>query len=297
VGGISSSDEAEIRRHARDCPDCGALLELHEDLGALGQEIPEPSLAELHRMRSRILHEAASREDRLSWRSIGRGFGALLRIQPAGAIVILAMLSAGALLGRQWPAGAGEIDDARLLQAVQEQAASVAGVSGYWDAPFFYANVSARPAGTGQLALSFDVCRHVEAVTPLGSALARDVLLQAILEPTSVGTRLKAMSLAQGIVDGRLREVVIFALHRDPSLAVRLKALEVLMQSPYDPHVEEALLTTLRGDGAVQMRLQALECLTARQVDPTTLRQTIGAVGLESDEAVMLRAAELIHRL
>jgi hypothetical protein len=292
AGEISPPEVAAWQRHAQTCAECAALLELHEELAEWRAATPEPEAEALDRMRRRTLRAAVLAAPSPPVAGIARWLGAL-RLRPAVAIGFGVALLLGVLLGRQWPDAARPIDDGQLLRALREQAHGAGGVAGFWDAPFFYANVSARPVGEADLALSFDVCRHIEVVTPRSSPLANDVLLQAILEPDPVGGRLKAMEFAQGSTGGRLREAIIFTLHRDPNLAVRLKALEILMQSPYDGEVEAALLATLREDRAVQVRLQALEGLAAGQADPARLRQVLAASQLAGTDAVEIRAAEL----
>ena len=108
------------------------------------------------------------------------------------------------------------------------------GLDSYWDSQFTFANVSVRPQGQGQLALSFDACRHVDLQVAQDSPLAREVLLHAIMEPSSLGSRLQAMEVTPAISDGRLKDALIFTMLNDQNAAVRLNALSVLARYPYD---------------------------------------------------------------
>jgi hypothetical protein len=110
-----------------------------------------------------------------------------------------------------------------------------------------------------------------------------------------MGSRMQAMSLSPASTDARLEEALIFALHNDPEVAIRLKALSVLEQYPHGPETQGALLTTLRTDPAVQMRLMALELLADRQAGPEMLRLAIESGELESNSAVLQHATELIR--
>jgi len=88
-----------------------------------------------------------------------------------------------------------------------------------------------------------------------------------------------------------VKEALVFAVRRDESLAVRLKALSILKAAPPDAEIEAALLETLREDPAVQMRLEALDCLAGRQVDPELLRRVVQEQPSEDDAAVLVRLA------
>jgi hypothetical protein len=294
---VSSAEWETLRRHAEVCEDCRRVLAVHRDLSRLGREVPQPTDAEFRVMRMNVLARAFRPGGRPGWRVFGRDAWGFLRAQPAGAFLALAVLVAAAGFAGRWSAGRPRVDRESLLATLETQAATTGGVAGYWDAPFTYSNVAARPLPGGRLGLSFDVSWHVEVMASRESALARDVLMHAILEPSPLGTRLKAMDLTEQVADARLKEAVIFALRHDPNLTVRLKALEVLSQCPFDFDVQNALLETLKGDASVQMRFAALETLAGRSVSADVLLRTIDEGGLESDPAVMQRAFEIAQRM
>ncbi len=275
----------------QQCPDCQQLLELHAALENLGERLPEPSEAELRAMRKGVLAQIRRAEKPAQRGSFWSDLATLLRAHPVAAAVPLAVgLFVAALLLGRWTAPS--LDD-RLLLEIRQQAALKQGLDEYWDAPFSYTNVALRPQANRNLALSFDACRHIELETPVDSPVASDVLLQAILEPSTLGTRMKAMQMTPQIMDGRLKDALIITMHSDPDLAVKLEALSVLNRYPYDATIQKALLTTLQKDEAVQMRLLALDYLADQRVDPETIRQTITETELEGDVAVMRHALEL----
>jgi hypothetical protein len=295
AGEISSSEWESLRQHAEACEDCRQILEVHEELSDMAHDIPEPAENDFRVMRMNVMAKLA-RQRPSGWKTFWQDLGFFLRAQPTGAVLVLALFLAGAVYLGRWSATPSRVDDGLLMRTIQTQAATATGVAEYWDTPFSYSNVSARPLPAGQLALSFDVCWHMDVVTRQESAVAKDVLMHAILEPASVGNRLKAMGLTERITDPKLRDAVVFALHHDPNVAIRLKAFEVLSQYPFDSNVQDALLATLKRDESVQMRFQALEYLAGRRVSSETLRQTIDEGGLESDPAIMQRAIELAQQ-
>ena len=108
-----------------------------------------------------------------------------------------------------------------------------------------------------------------------------------------MGTRIKAMEIAPTTMNPKLEEALVFTMHNDPDLAVRLEALSVLTRVPFNDKVQEALMTTLRRDDSVQMRLLALERLAENRVRIETLRRVIDESNMESNPAVMQHAIEL----
>jgi hypothetical protein len=118
-----------------------------------------------------------------------------------------------------------------------------------------------------------------------------------MLDPTEMGSRLDALELAPRTMDGKLREVLVFTLLNDPSLPVRLKALEVLAQYADDPGVRDALLLSIGQDPSVHIRFLALESLAGQGVSPERIRGAIGEVRSETDRAVLQRAVELTGEL
>jgi hypothetical protein len=295
-GRLPVSEWEACRLHAETCEECRQILDVHAALGAAGQDVVEPSEAEFRRMRQKVLVTIDARMRGRQCGSFGRDAWTFLRIHPVPAALALLIVVAGSALAGHWSGAPTRVDD-ELLRAIRRQTASTAGLDGYWDEPFACTNVSARPLPGGRLAVSLDVSRHVELVAARESDLAKGLLVNAILEPAPVGTRLKAMGLAEEIRGVRLEEALVFTLTHDPNLAVRLKAFEVLTRFPFDPSIQDALLTTLRQDTSVQMRLQALEYLARQQIGPDVLRRSIDEGAADGDPAIQQRAVELARKL
>ncbi len=302
AGEIPPSELVALHRHCRECTDCRQLIELHAGLMQDGQHIPEPRQADLQAMRRGVLNRisqssAGSRSGETATTSTGRSFSSdlrdLLRAHPvAVAPLAVAILVAAMFLGR-WTVAPSQFDDQMFVREIQREASLQQSSDGYADIPFSYSNVSIRPRTNGRLSLAFDVSRRIDLETTMDSPLAKDVLLHAILDQSATGSRMKAMRLTPEILDHRLAEALIFTLHNDPNLAVRLEALSVLNRYPYNLGIRDALLYTLQRDEAVQMRLLALDCLAGKQVDLETIRRTIAETAMAGDAAIMQHAVEL----
>ena len=281
AGEIVASDLADLRGHCDRCRECAELLELHEGLLAMGEEIPEPDQDDLDDVREAVLERVSPRT------SFRMDLGRLWRAHPVAAgFSVAAALACAVFLGRWSPVVQTDGED-QLLAVINQQAARQSGLEDYWNAPLSFANVTVRPQADGQLALSFDVSRHLDVQAAADSPLAREVLMHAILEPSSLGSRFGAMDVTPQIMDRQLEEAVAFTMHNDPSLTVRLNALAALARYPYDGRIQDAMLQTLKQDSEVQMRLLALEHLTRQHVGQETIRNTVYEAGLASDVAVL----------
>jgi hypothetical protein len=292
-GEIAPSEFDSLRRHALECPDCRQLMDVHIGLLRAGDAIPEPDAAGLEGMQRGVWQRISGEGRRRPRRGFLRELGMLLGAHPAPAMAAVLVLIVGAVFLGRWSIESEPFEDNMLLSQVNRQAQRQAGLEGYWDTPFTYSNVSARPVSGGDLDLSFDVSRRVKVVTSMDSPLAKDVLLHAIINPTAMGTQMKAMELTSRIGDPKLKEAIVFTLHNDPNLAVRIEAINVLASYPYDDTVRDALLKTLREDKEVQMRLLALEHLAGKHVNLDTLEKNIKEAHMESDPAVLQHAIEL----
>jgi len=304
AGEISPSDLDSLYHHCQTCPDCGQLWEVHSNLAAAGEELPQPPEDGLLAMRTNVLaqitRDERGRDERARAKQAEAGrirwwdLGALLRAHPAAALPVAAALVVVSIFAGRWSVSTPETGDSAILREISQQASRQAGLIDYWDTPLSYSNVNARPVEGGNLDLSFDVSRHVRFVTPMNSPVASEVLMHAILEPSAVGSKMKAMAMAPEIMDPKLKEALIFTMHNDPHLAVRMEAMSVLSKSPYDSTIQKAFMTTLREDQEVQMRLQALEYVAENRVNMNTIRRTIEEPQLDSDTAVLQYATELI---
>jgi hypothetical protein len=294
AGDIAAESHMALSRHCQSCPECAGLFELHEKLQLMNDEIPEPGRTELRDMREAVLERISL--DPVSAparRSFWPDLVSLWQIHPAASMAAMVILLAGAVFMGRWSTPAQTLDDSLILQAISRQADQQSGLGEYWDAPLSFANVTARQKPSGRLALSFDVSRHVEVLTPQSSALAREVLLHAIIEPSSMGSRFGAMELTPQISDARLKEALILTMHDDPDPTVRLNALDVLARYPYDAQTQRSLLYTLGRDQEVQLRLSALEQLAAHRVGMETITAAVADAGFASDFAVLERASAL----
>jgi len=284
-----------MRQHMRQCAGCRELWQLHARLAEVDRDAEFPSDEEFAGMRRAVRQRIQARPRPAVRASFWRDLDRLLRAHPAVTAIMAVILLAGVFwLGRTTIPGTGVSGGEEwLLQDLQQHSGRIHDIRDMWDSPYVYSNVSFRTVAGGELEVGFDVTRHVSLKVQRDSSLLKGILIHALLDSSTMGHRLEAMEMTDVAADARVRQAVIYTLHHDPELAVRLKALEVIARGGPGPDVRAALLGTLRQDTSVQMRLRALEHLAAMETDGQAIREAIFSAGQASDPALWVRAQEL----
>ena len=272
---------SELLAHAAACPGCRGLLAIHGDLAAAGGAVPEPTEAEFELRQERVWRDIERRRSRRPLR---------MAAIAAGIIVPFAV---GLIVGRVLPGGEAGDTSTRLIDTLHLEAAGNRGLTDVEDSPFNYSNVSYRKLDDGRVALDFDVTTHLSTVESTRSPLVREVLAQSLLNPSSVGERLKTLSFAAAGLEPKLEKAVVFALRNDESVAVRSAALAVLAGRLDDEGVRSALMAALRDDPSVQVRLAAMELLASHRIDPGQIREAIQEKPGSGNEALLVRLTEI----
>ena len=289
VAGAPTSGGADnLARHCRTCPDCVQALEAHQNLSEIGRRFRAAADEDLSELRSRVLTQIAS-PPRRGWLEM---LSTPFRMQPAMAAVFAVVIFLTGIASAWIQVGGDGGADQRLMTDITAEAASNRSLIDVEDSRYTYSNVTFRPLDDRRVSMDFDVTTHVNVVEPAESELVKEVLVQSLLNPSNTGSRLRAISYASNVMDPKVRDSVIFALHHDENLAVRLKALSMLAEQPVDAVVESAVTTTLLEDESVQMRLEALDYLATHISNPESIRQAIEQTDDAVNAALMVRLAD-----
>ena len=258
AGALEDEEQTELFAHLAACRDCRELMQFHEDLAVAGDEFAGVSDIALAEVRGRVLEEIRSESE--SSTSVVHFAPARFRMLAAAAAVVLAVgsFAAGRAIGVGGSAGADT-----LVATLEDSAQDHQRLREVEDSANIISNVSVRRVGEGQVAMSFDVARHLEIVRPIEDPLVNEVLVHAMLDQSSMGSRLKAVSMAATADNGKVEEALVFSMLEDPDLPVRMRALEILSERPSSPKVEQGLMRVLRHDESMQMRLLAIEVLAS----------------------------------
>jgi len=284
---LDDENQTELFAHLAACRDCRDLMHFHEDLTSAGDEFGVVESGALARVRERVLDEIRSTEavvpvvqkPAVFW-SVGR-----TRFLAAAAVAVMAV---GSFTAGRMAVGVNPTGGDLLVATLEDGAQEHRRLRDVEDSPNIISNVAVRKVGEGRLAMSFDVARHIEIERPVDDPLVNEVLVHAILDQSSMGSRLKAVSMAAGVENGKVEEALLFSMLEDPDLPVRMRALEILAKRPISDGVEQGLMEVLRHDESMQMRLLAIEVLA--HGDPGG--QRVLEDFLETDEAVEPAIAE-----
>jgi hypothetical protein len=270
------------------------MMELHRELTEVPGGFPQATEEEFTAMRAAVLRRVGAGVRKRKVEPFWKRLISFPTARPAYASAFaVALIALGFVLGRIGPEPA-RFDDNLLVGEVIHQASLGRGLEGYWESPFTYSNVDIHRRNDGEAILSFDVTRRVDVRTTLDSPLAREVIVYAMIDPSNMGSRLEAMTVAGRSMDENLKKALVFVLLNDPSMPVRLKSLDILSRHASDPVVQDALLVSLSRDPSVQVRLMALESLASRHVAPEAIRRAIGESPDQNDRAVLHLATELM---
>ncbi len=284
AGELALHEKEALLDHGRHCKDCRELITLNASL--TGCELVVPGELDFNDLRRSVLRALPPRES-----SPRPGMWARLTSAPAlGLGIAASLLVAGFAIGYFWQSAKESV----LLAQIRREARENKQLADVEASPYTYSNISFRNMGEGTVALSFDVTTRVDLTAAKDDPLVKETLIQALLNPSSVGTRLKAISFAENLMGPELKEALLFSMLNDPSVAVRLKAQSILAPQKKDPEIQGAFLKVLRQEESVQMRLAALDYLVD-QLQPETLKGVIQELRSGEDAPLRARAAAYVQ--
>jgi anti-sigma factor RsiW len=284
---LEDDEQTELFAHLATCRECRELMHFHEDLAMAAEEFGEVDDEALAAVRGRVMDEI---------RSAGAAAGSIVKpvaswspgrsrlvAAAAAAVLVIGGFAAGRVVSGEKATG-GDL----LVATLEEGAQDHRRLRDVEDSPNIISNVAVRSVGEGRVAMSFDVARHLEIERPVDDPLVNEVLVHAILDQTSMGSRLKAVSMAGLAENAKVGEALVFSMLNDPDLPVRMRALEVLAEGPMSEGVVKGLMQVLRHDESMQMRLLAIEVLASGGAGGQRVLEDFS----ETDEAVEPAIAE-----
>lgn len=294
ISGAFSDDQAEATlADLEDCEHCYEGYRVHEMLTQTRLKRPEPAPGDLLEVRRNVLRtlrseapgRAANRSRFTIWDRLSHPIATL-------ALVVLIVFG-GIWVGRaSLPASAPLAEsshDAPLLGLLQGVAVRNQ-VRDTVSSRYAFSDVRWTERPDGQVTLSFDVSTHLDVTLKRDDPLVTEILVQTLLT-SSLGERLKAVARADHFTP-RIREALIRTMQEDPNQAVRLEALNKLIDRQ-TPDLEGVLLNVLANEESVQMRLLAVDYLDSRDVDPAVLEEALTANQSPQNAAILWRTRSL----
>jgi HEAT repeats/Putative zinc-finger len=135
--------------------------------------------------------------------------------------------------------------------------------------------VNSDPA-TGQVELAGEVSQPMRFHGRMEDDTVRQLLFNALRDINNPGSRLKAVEvLSQTPTDESIEEALINALVYDEDAGVRMRALEGLKTFANEQHVQAAFMHTLQNDANAGIRIEAIDALMARNPKDRNLAQKL----------------------
>jgi len=288
AGEMTASEQETFLRHARTCETCDSLVRLDAELREAPPSAPLTAL-ESNSVRVAVLRRLRSDRER---RSTRRPRWALAASLAAAAVLLLAV---GVAAGRLWARRTAGPNSETLTALITQAAIGSRTLAEIENSPYSFTNVAFRVVNDERVMVSFDVSRHLELTAHRSDPLVRQLVVQAVLNPSPVGSRLKAISYAEGIADRAVVDALRRAMLDDSSVAIRLRALAALAPRKTDPEVQSALLTVLATSDSVPLRLQAIDYLVEGRVDPQKMRAALATLDPVDDAAALVKASGYIR--
>ena len=290
--GLTGPERDQLLEHLDRCTACSELFDLMTTLKR-APLLDEPSEFELAKLRRDLVAslpaaaappgDRAPRADRA--RSVAPGWRWALAAGLAG----LALASGAFVAGRRSAS-------APRQASVDLGGASTLTAADLRRAGYRFASATVEESGPDKVRLAFDVARSVEVEVDRDDPLVTEVLVQSLVSPAELGSRLRAVESTSGRLDPRVRRALVDVMRRDENVGVRLAAQERLMASaagepdPATAEVVEAQLEVLEQEESVQMRLAAIDYLTTQRVDAARLTRAIEAGEPDGEQALFVRA-------
>lgn len=293
---IGDADRDRLLAHSQECGACREFIDLHYQLRdpEIGGELPTPG--QFAAMRQNVL--ANIREQGAS-KPVVAGIAEMLAslfrrpgFAMGAAACVLALLGAGYFAGRSSGATVlpPEVMMDSLVAQIGQEAEGNLRLADVEDSPYLFSNVAFEESSDDRLAVRFDVTRHIEVRRAKDDPLVKEILAQTLVNPTSVGTRLEALGHAGMVMDPKIQEALVFSMLNDPTLAVRIKAQNLLTAQEPTEEIQAAFMMVLSGEENVSMRLRAMDYLAASGASRESLEDVLDNLQREADRPLKMRA-------
>ena len=295
AGELNQNELDKLEEYSNRFPEYKELFKVHQILSEAELPVPEPEPEQFSKMRADILREIRQKEEKVPGRlqlfiENIRGYV----VRPEMALAALTLII-GFLLGRALPP-----DKDNLASDIMDQITDLAQENKKLEdvrkSPLVYSNVAFKEVDQNNISLSFDVTTHLDMIGKKNDPLVREVIAQSLINPSNLGTELKAISYTEGMVDQKIKEALIFSMIKAPIMAVRLKAMVSLSEYESDQEIQEAFIDVLRKEESVKMRLFAIDYLTANKLTPDTLQRVISESEAPQNPALMIKVNEYIEK-
>ncbi|MFC2087982.1 zf-HC2 domain-containing protein [Calditrichota bacterium] len=292
---ISEPENDLLIKHLKTCKECSELFDAHTVLTKSASPFEDLNADDLQMMRRNVLNSIQKKQEK-SILNILQKYLDYLRVfikRPELAFAAIALML-GFFLGRVLPPDENGITGG-IVRQINNIAKQNIHFTDTQNSSYQYSNVSMKEIDDQNIALSFDVTTHLDVTREKKDPLVREIIAQTLMNPEGLGSRLKAISYTESILDNKIKDALIFSMQRAPLPAIRLKAMSSLMNYKNDPQVQEAFIKVLNEEKTIKMNLMAIDYLTDSNFNADTLKSVLSEIDPQKSSAVFIRAKEYIE--
>lgn len=282
--------DTALEEHLAECSQCSDLYDFHLRLQASDGFLPDDRA--FSAMRTSVLHQLQDGQVRtmppqepVSFPK-AKGKTWLSHVLVAAAAAVVGFLGNQLFQNKEKPV----IDDqGYLLEMVRRDARLNVAFQDSVESPISYRNITMEEADGDQVNVGFDVVTHMQVSTHKNDPLMKELLVQSLMSPVSLNERLEAINKVEEVADPKVRQALIHAMKNDPSPAVRMKALSMLVKKEPDAALTEALKGVLENEESVQIRMAALDVLVGRMPNQSDVQHLLEELEARDDRPLIMR--------
>lgn len=287
---ISDQEHEELKSHVESCSNCSHLYKTNYNLSQIDNPIEKAKDEDFTNLRLKIIDKIGKQKDKSLSTKIQNIINTLVNYskKPEYAIAAITLI-VGFFLGRALPP-----DENGLTGGILKQISAIAEENIYLSdsekSSYRFSNVSLKELKNNSISMSFDVSTSLNIVRDKNDPLVKEVLTQTMMAPENIGSKLRAISYSESIVDNKIKQALIYSMHYAPMTSVKLKSMEGLMKYKLDQEIQDAFLKVLNEEKSVKLNLMAIDYLTKNNFNEDSLKAIIEKSDPLKSTAIFIRA-------
>lgn len=292
---ISKQENEILLSHIKSCKDCAEIYHAHELMLNSASPFNHINEIDLQKMRRSVLNSIKSKHTK-SPSNIYRKYAEYIQSffkRPELVFAAVALII-GFFFGRMLPP-----DESGFTSGIVRQINNIAKKNIHFtdtqNSSYRFSNVSMKELDGQKISMSFDVSTHLDIVREKNDPLVKEILAQTLMNQENLGSRLKAISYSETILDDKIKDALMFSMQHAPLPAIRLKAMSSLMKYENDAEIQQAFVKVLKEESSIKMNLMAIDYLTGSDFNVDSLRSVLSEIDPQKSTAVFVRAKEYLE--
>ena len=294
---INDEDNRLLLEHIEECRECKSLYEMHKQLETQAIDFSEADSEDYLKVRQSVIRSIRNKNTTsdIKWYEYFLDQFLSFFSRPEFTISFSVILFLIGFFLHPFILPSQDKSGFDLEQQLKFTAQQNTDLQEVENSPYIFSDVRFKNVNEDQVEIGFNVSTHLELVRHKDDPLVKEVLAQAVMNQTSLGNRLRAISYSEEIMDSKIKEALIFTMLNDNNLAVRIKAMTSLAKYLPDAEIQDAFLKILIDDQLVQLRLLAIDYLTSNLSNEKNLEEIIKDLNQAKDAGIKYKLYQQIN--